>query len=393
MAKHKGQQEAVQAILRAFAVLDWRLKLAVVALVGVGLLVWYLTGGGTPAPPTLPGTSPDLGKPSPELLQRDEYLFCWWNLENFFDDRNDQRRTQGDEVPDSWFADNPGILAEKVNNLASVLLKMNRGSGPDILACGEVEEPSSGDAPRALLLLRDRLNAAIGDPGLRYREILWKKMAGGRAIINAILTRLPVEPARTRLIHGTDRSLEGVIRVRDHDLTIIATHWTSRLTDHTGEKRAKYADNIAARYRELYQRDRNVALLIAGDLNDSPKDLSVAAHLNATGDMGRVLRASAEPPPLLNLMLHPRLGDQCTCGEGSKRIVFDQIIAAPGLLRPGPQGWTVEPDTITIVTEDVAHRKRGSPYLTPFRFGGPRDEGARGYSDHLPVTVTLRLPR
>ena len=67
-------------------------------------------------------------------------------------------------------------LDEKLRNLSSVLLKLNGGIGPDILACGEVEQPGKGNV---LLLLRDRLNQGIADPGLRDRNILWEKMGGG----------------------------------------------------------------------------------------------------------------------------------------------------------------------------------------------------------------------
>ena len=73
------------------------------------------------------------------------YLFCFWNVENFFDDNNDGRKAAGDKVYDPWFAENPDILKLKLSRLTEVLLKMNGGKGPDIIALAEVETPRAAE--------------------------------------------------------------------------------------------------------------------------------------------------------------------------------------------------------------------------------------------------------
>src|SRR6266446_101970 len=62
----------------------------------------------------------------------DGYLFCFWNMENFFDDKNDGRKGPGDKEYDGWFANNPSILKLKLTKLSEALLKLNGGKGPDI---------------------------------------------------------------------------------------------------------------------------------------------------------------------------------------------------------------------------------------------------------------------
>jgi len=396
MAKNDARQKALNELVAWFFAQPWKTKLIVVALVGVVLAALYFFAGTpqTPTPSPPPGDVP-IGEPSAELLDRGEYLFCWWNVENFFDDKVDGWGTDPDKEYDAWFAGNPDLLNLKLDNLVNALIPLNGGIGPDILACCEVEDSRDKQTtPGALLLLRDRLNARISDPGLRYREVVWRQMAGGRAIIAAILTRLPVDPVQTRLVYRNERILQGVIRVRGHDLVVIASHWTSRLTDKTGDRRAAYGDAIYGHVAGLYARDRDVPVIVAGDFNDPPESPSVERHLWATTDLAQV-RASGAEPYLFNLMRQPSLAGKGTilAERGGGLEMFDQVVVSPGMVRPGSRGWTVDVDSVAIITAGTTYKPRTSTQLRPLRFGSPSTEGNRGTSDHLPVTVKLRLPR
>src|SRR5262245_14823368 len=124
-------------------------------------------------------------EPSSAPLPEGKYLFCFWNVENLFDDRDDGRG-EADREYDEWFARDPDALAEKLRHLCDALLRLNDGRGPDILALAEVE------SLRAAERLRDALNDRLADPALHYRHVLMKELAGGRHIAPALLTRLPV---------------------------------------------------------------------------------------------------------------------------------------------------------------------------------------------------------
>ena len=56
----------------------------------------------------------------------DGYLFCFWNMENFFDDKEDGRKGPDKEY-DEWFANDKKALQEKLDHLSSALMKMNDG--------------------------------------------------------------------------------------------------------------------------------------------------------------------------------------------------------------------------------------------------------------------------
>jgi len=63
----------------------------------------------TDVPLTKPGASGD-------------YLLCFWNLENFFDNKVDGWPHEPDKDYDEWFGNNPDMVALKVKNLAAALL-------------------------------------------------------------------------------------------------------------------------------------------------------------------------------------------------------------------------------------------------------------------------------
>jgi endonuclease/exonuclease/phosphatase family metal-dependent hydrolase len=325
----------------------------------------------------LPPTPVAEGRPA-----GDGYLFCHWNLENFFDDKLDDYKHTPDREYDRWFADNPKVLQQKLDNLSRVLVRLNDGRGPDILAAVEVE------SRRAAELLRDALNARLPEK-LHYRHVLMEEVSAGRHIAPAILTRLPVDADRTHLLDKRRRILEGHLVVDGHELVVLASHWTSRISskgDEEGVGRDKYAQEIYGRAHAMYKKDPAVDLLVCGDFNDDPGDESVTEYLHATGDV-QAVRASAAEPRLLDLFARKDPNQFGTLWHRGKWNIFDHIVVAPGLL--DDRGWTCNPESVRTIN-DLTADKRGRP----LEFGDEHDKmplEARGTSDHFPVTVRLHV--
>src|SRR5262245_55112727 len=82
------------------------------------------------------------------------YTFCFWNAENFFDDKPNPKLEKVDREFDRYFSKDRVALEMKLSKLGDVLLHkdLNGGKGPDILALAEVESQRAGE------LLRDALN-------------------------------------------------------------------------------------------------------------------------------------------------------------------------------------------------------------------------------------------
>ncbi len=308
------------------------------------------------------------------------YLFCFWNVENFFDDKDNNRKGPGDKDYDPWLAGNPAMLKLKLEKLCDALLKMNDGKGPDILAMAEVE------SVRSVELLQQALNERLADKALHYQHVLMKEMTIGRHIMPAILTRLPVVQDRMRTLGKRQRILQGVIRVNDHDLVIVASHWTSRIEAGSDKRRANYADSIYGAVKGMWVANPKVDVLICGDFNDNPDDPSVTEHLHASGDQ-HLVRNANDDLKLFNLFANKdRSAGFGTHYYNGKWMLFDQLVVTPGML--DEQGWNCHPDSVRTV--NTLHRP-GDQKQRTWRFGSPNEKAPRGYSDHFPVTVQLEV--
>jgi len=318
--------------------------------------------------------------PAPEAKVADGYLFCFWNVENFFDDKPNEHRNEADRKYDAWFAENPRVLKHKLDNVSKTLVALNNGKGPDIIALAEVE------SHRAAELLVDALNARLKDPELHYKHILMKEPKNfGRSIATAIITRLPVVADKTRLHGNRQRILEGHVTVNGHDLVVLATHWTSRVSDEEGQGRDKYAKQIYGVYKAMHLSNPNVDFLVCGDFNDAPDDESVVKHLHGIGDKEKVKRS--DEPLLYNLFWDKNNHKHGTHFYNGKWEIFDQVLVSPGML--DDRGWWCDPNTAKIINEPTADR-----HGRPKRFGNPQDKidlEERGFSDHFPVTVRLHV--
>lgn len=341
-----------------------------------------------------PAEEPDV-KPQGRPIQADatpskdqEIFFCFWNVENLFDDKNDKRNSV-DEQYDNPFADNKYLRDLKLDHIASTLLKMNDGKGPDVLACAELE------SVRSLELLMGALNAKIADPKLKYTSIAMKNLDAGRHIAPGVLSRLPLSQQRTKLIGGRSplRILETHLFVNNHDLCIVASHWTSKLKQSDGSSgesgRIKYATNIYDLYKSIADKNPDADFLLCGDFNDTPDAKELTHDLGALGDIKKV-KAGGEFPPLLNLMAGKTADKFGTIFYNGKPYIYDHICVSRGMLDEA--GWSCKVESVQTQTDGLI--RKGATRREPWRFGDPdRDirDSERGYSDHFPVTVWLKV--
>ena len=241
------------------------------------------------------------------------------------------------------------------------------------------------ESVRAAQLLQDALNQKIADPALHYHTVLMKEVSQGRHIAPAIITRLPVIKDKTKTHGNRMRIIEGHIMIDGHELVVMASHWTSRCARAAERARQDYADKIYGAANAIYHSNPAADVLICGDFNDTPADVSVTEHLHASADIKGV-RSSNQQLRLLDLMADK----DPTGGYGTHYyhhwLIFDHIVVSPGLLDNA--GWTCEPTTVATISSLA---KPGDKHHRPWRFGGEKEHGERGYSDHFPVTVKLRV--
>ena len=330
-----------------------------VAIGAVVLIVILVSMANRPNNPT-ERKDEDRGGDQVPAADADGYLFCFWNLENLFDDVDDEKRRPPDERYNREFAQDVNLRATKLGNLSKVLLSMNGGKGPDILAVAELE------SDRALELLQDRLNSDLGERAAKYVHRLFREQKSGRHIAPGILTRLPVDGNKTRQLgEHYHRILEGHIRVNDRQLVVVVSHWTSRVQRPGGghdeskneEQRKKYADVIYGRFKAMYLANPRISFTVSGDFNDDPTDSSVVDHLRGTGDRTRL--TSGDEPMLFNLAANRDLEKFGTLSHHNRWNLFDQILVSPAMLNDGD--WTCDPTTFRTVRE-FSQNRRGRPW-------------------------------
>jgi endonuclease/exonuclease/phosphatase family metal-dependent hydrolase len=334
------------------------------------------------APSATPGNAPGTASPAPSAAPPREVFFAFWNVENLFDDLDDPKNHDDDE---NWFANDPAALRQKLDNLSKGLLMMNGGKGPDILAMVEVE------SERVVGMLRDAVNAKLVKNGLadlQYRHVLFKDDTTGRRIAPAILTRLPVQADRTRKLgskRGNGRILLGHVVVDGADLAIMVSHWTSRVTDKTGDRRIEYAQDCYGEFKAMVLANPDIDLIVCGDFNDDFDTPSVQEGLKAVADPKVAREALREPRPLDLCARFDRRKGEGTAYD-SRWNVFDHICVSRGLL--DGKGWSCNPDDIRIFNPPEF---RFGTTGRPWRFGNKTNQSARGYADHFPVTLKLRV--
>jgi len=360
--------------------------LAAIVLVGVGVLIVNRPPGVVGPGPT-PETPETVAATGLNADGTGTFFFAFWNVENLFDDKDDKRRSVDEEF-DNPFADNDKMRQEKLDHLANILLAMNGGQGPDVIACCEVESVRAADLLKATL--NRHLDDAKADPKLKYTQVVMKNLDAGRHIAPCLITRLNVSHGFTRLHGGNLRILEGRLFVNGHELIVIASHWTSQLRQRDGSDgdsgREKYADTIYALIDRTVQKNPKADVLVCGDFNDTPDSDPVVKGLHATGDRAQVKPTDREPR-VLDLMAGKNPANFGTIWYGGKPLIYDHICVSPGML--DGEGWGVDPDSVQTYTKGLTRGTRREPW----RFGSPNSApvGGRGYSDHFPVTVTLKL--
>jgi endonuclease/exonuclease/phosphatase family metal-dependent hydrolase len=336
---------------------------------------------------TQPKPDAKAATPTPPAAEQD-IVFCFWNVENLFDDKDDPRNST-DEPFDNPYAQNVDLRKLKYDRLASALVKMNGGKGPDVIAAVEVE------SVRAAELLKDALNAKLDNKSLHFKSVAMKNLDAGRHISPCVISRLPLSQISTKLHGRSLRVLETHLIVNNHDLCILATHWTSKIRKDDGSDgesgRRNYASTIAGVYAGVLKKKPEADVLVCGDFNDTPDSDPVEKTLRAVSDREQVKASvQTDKPMLLDLMAGKDPAKFGTLWYDNAPRIYDHICVSPGLL--DDSGWTCAPASLLTQTNGLI--RPGATRRQPWRFDDPdrnvRDED-RGFSDHFPVTVKLSV--
>jgi hypothetical protein len=150
--------------------------------------------------------------------------------------------------------------------------------------------------------------------------------------------------------------------------------------------RYNYAAVISEAYAAAVRGNPKVDYLVCGDFNATPDEDVVANALRLTGDSS-VVTPDANPPRLFGPLSGKDPVRFGTVNYGKPEI-FDHVGLSAGMLDDA--GWGYVIDSVRVPTEGLT-RSTAPPYR-PWRFGSRTDKAVgRGFADHFPVVLTLKV--
>ncbi len=323
------------------------------------------------------------------FCQADKIQVAFYNLENLFDTIDDPHVEDEEFTPQGYTNWNTTKYVNKQENLASVISGIGKAvnmDGPAVLGVCEVEN-------RGVLLdlaQQEKLKE------LNYK-IVHADSPDKRGIDVALLYQekyFTVKQINTHTLYLTDPITGNRIYTRDQlvvsgkllgePTSFIVNHWPSRRGGQTASepKRLAAAQLTVHIVDSLYAVDSLQNIIIMGDFNDDPDNLSITGFLGAKHDIN-----SLSKEDLFDGMYNLFKNGQGTLCYRDKWNLFDQIIINNSLIS-GPGALKFK--SVSIYNPDYLKQHEGRFMNYPFRtLAGSKYLG--GYSDHFPVYMVLEF--
>ena len=316
-----------------------------------------------------------------------------YNVENLFDDvDNGTEFPEFDPSRGRWSSD---LFRMRVDTISEVIRKAVAG-GPDILLLQEVENENA---------LRTLLDTGLRGMGYTSSVLLPKKRLAANV---AVASRLPITRVLSHAVHAWKRNpvrdvIEVEIRGQRGVLHLFDDHWKSQAggTKVTEGSRLESAGIVARRIREILAQDPSADIVVAGDMNENMDQYDRVGKKYQTA----LIPVTARAPESCSASSLFLSGDSQGPWDGGGRVVLyepwyelpdskrgsyfyqggwetmDHILLSAGLF--DSRGFHYHPGSFTVLRLPFLLRPDGTPrkwtHLT----------STRGYSDHLPLLLTL----
>ncbi|MFC1851704.1 endonuclease/exonuclease/phosphatase family protein [candidate division CSSED10-310 bacterium] len=316
-----------------------------------------------------------------------EYFLAWWNLENLFDVEDSPHRPEWlqsrlSKELKGW---DENILDKKLNQLVSVLSRMNNNQGPDLLGVCEVENKVVLDKlVQKLSPLNRNYGTVHHDTSyLRGIDVAFiydqDKFSSGRQFYYVVLKR-----SATRDIVQENFKFKQ----SGNSLIVFGNHWPSRSAgEYESEPyRILAAETLSYWIEQLKEfKGHDIPIIIMGDFNDQPFNRSLTEYALSTNSAVKVKNSRIHR--LFNLMW-PLLGAaQGTFFYNNFPLMIDQFLISKGFLK-SDSPLHIKHDSVKI--ESYPEMSATGKYHYPIRFGRPSSKlNTAGFSDHFPISICI----
>jgi predicted extracellular nuclease len=322
------------------------------------------------------------GKMQPPPDKELQYRIAFYNTENFFDTRDDSLTADDEFTPGGARHWNYSKYKTKVNNLYKTVIALGTWNPPDLVGICEVENKQ---------VLTDLVD---NTPLSKYNyRIIHANSPDKRGIDVALIynsDRIRVLQSRYFGVGKAGLFTRDILyckaRLGDDTCHFLINHWPSRSSGQleTEPDRLAAASRLRSIVDSLFSVCRKTKIVIMGDFNDEPWDMSLFQALKAKTDT-RI----AQSDYLYNLSRAPEGGKlKGTVKFRGEWSLFDQVIVSGSLLE-SLKGLHVHPGDYHIFGESfLLEPDEQYNGFKPFRtYNGYKYQG--GFSDHLPVYLDI----
>jgi predicted extracellular nuclease len=317
-------------------------------------------------------------------LTGDSFRIAFYNVENLFDIYDDPITQDSEYLPTSKIQWTQERYDKKLNNIAKVIESMGF---PSILGMAEIEN-------------RKVLEDLVNQPIIKNKNynIAHFESPDERGIDVAMIYKKSdfdvknMKYHRIKFIGDADKTrdiLEVSGILRGSPLTVFVNHWPSKSggAAESEPKRVYVAEQVKKAVESLFQKDKNSQIIIMGDLNDEPDNISLTQGL-------QVIRWDGSNT-LVSNSLYNLAWTIKQAGLGSYYYkkhweTIDQIIVSGNFLS---KNSTLVTDKQQIFNADfLTYLDKSTGIKAPNRtYTGPIYRG--GYSDHFPVFIQVYLKK
>ncbi|MEY3442556.1 MAG: hypothetical protein RLZZ519_837 [Bacteroidota bacterium] len=347
-----------------------------ILLAGLGLLTFSLPARNPKGDP-MPASPPDKMK---------TLTVAFYNMENLFDTEDDPAINDEEFLPsgtNQWTGER---YKKKLANMAKAISQLGNPDGPDVLGMCEVENRKVLEDLVATAALKKKGYGIVHTNSPDQRGIDCALIYKTKRFVPLYSKAYPVLFPENKDLATRDILLVKGILDKKHDVTFIVNHWPSRRDGdkESAWKRERAAQTLRTVVDSIFNLDPLANLVMMGDFNDEPADMS----------MNKTLKAGRDSIEACATFLYNCMAPIKAEGRGTLKFkggwnLFDQMIVSTGM----------------ITNKSLVHYQKGSANIYNPEWMRQTDEGdwkdapkrtfigkryvEDGFSDHFPVYITL----
>ncbi|MDU1890070.1 MAG: hypothetical protein E6767_05210 [Dysgonomonas sp.] len=316
---------------------------------------------------------------------QERFRIVFYNVENLYDTKDNPEKNDDDLTPEGNLHWTNYRYWKKLNNLSEAITSVGNGYPPAIIGLCEIENDSVLFDFTKRASLRKHKYEYIGtySKDLRGSNVALLYQRDQIKIISKKTYTPVLDSVRTTrdILHVTGKVVNG------KTLDIFVCHFPSRSEGikKTRPFRIKCAQLLRQKVDSLFKVRKDVNIIIMGDFNDYPNDISILETLKA-----ELIADNIEPNGLYNMFYH-KMPDKSigSYKYRGKWNFLDQFIVSGSLLNPSNKVSIKNKDASVYVVDfllEADSPKYGGK--KPFRtYSGYKYLG--GYSDHLPIYMDI----